>query len=107
MGAFRGSDIILPWNIRHCLLILAKSTKGKKLSDQIVSEVMEAWLQANHPAIWQFVQEQQQREDVVIEGLAAAQPKPSTKAKTKPKPQQDSDIIDNIPDTWPTEVKQA
>lgn len=78
--AYRGLDVVLPWTTRHALLILAKSSGGKKLIDQIVTEVVDAWLAENHPDVVAFVAKQMADE---VELVTALTP-PEQQKKAKP-----------------------
>lgn len=92
--AYRGLDVVLPWTTRHALLILAKSSGGKKLIDQIVTEVVDAWLAQNHPDVVAFVAKQMADEVELVTALTP--PEQQKKAKAKPK-QAQPEIVDDFP----------
>lgn len=105
----RGGDLYLSWPVRHSLLILAKTTKGKEPSDAIAERVLTDWLKTNHADVWEFCQRQIADEVEIVQQLTP--PEQQKKAKAKPKPQAApvSEMVgadDDIPEVWPTE-KQA
>lgn len=92
----RGGDLYLPWRVRHCLQLLAKASKGKVMSDAIASDVLEAWLQREHPQVWQFVLEQEKRELDQVELMTP--PEQQKKAKPAKVKKAEPEIEDNFPD---------
>lgn len=91
----RFGDIILPWKLRYALALLAKASKGTKQSDQIVSEVMTAWLEQNHPDVVKFVAEREKAEEEMVTLLTP--PEQQKKAKSAKVKQAQTEIADDFP----------
>ncbi len=77
MAAFRGADILLPWNVRHCLRLLAQASGGREPSDEIASAVLSTWLQQEHPDLWAWVAKREQDEADMVQQLAGTAPAPA------------------------------